>query len=498
MGLPLKRQKLVLLLIILGIIVVQLNGTKPYELEVQAQGNTEDLEAELDKLLTSMPKLKGSLAGISIREQSSGKVVYEQMAHTRLAPASNLKLLTASAALSVLGSDYTFDTVIYTDGKLVNGVLSGNLYVKGKGDTTLLQSDLEKIAKSLHDKGIKKINGSIIGDASWYDDVPYSIDLAWSDESTYYGAPVSGLTMSPDKEYDAGTIMIKASPGANAGSQAKLTIKPSVSNLDIANRTSTVNKDGKENIQSVRKHGENSITIKGNIPVGSGATKNWVAIENPPELVLDVFQQALTNQDITWTGEVKEGITPELSTPILVHKSLPLSKIVVPFLKLSNNTIGETLLKELGKVEKGEGSFEKGVAVLKEEMKKFGLDTSGMLIRDGSGISPIDLITANDLSTLLYHIQKEAWFSDYEKALPVSGNKDRMIGGTLRNRLQSENTLGKVKAKTGTLSAVSSLSGYVESKSGKNYIFAIMLNHLIDESSGKMMENQIVELLAAQ
>lgn len=149
-------------------------------------------------------------------------------------------------------------------------------------------------------------------------------------------------------------------------------------------------------------------------------------------------------------------------------------------------------------MEKGEGSFDEGIAVLRDQLTQFGLDKNKILLRDGSGISPIDLITANDLSTLLFNVQKQAWFPIYEKALPVSGNKDRMIGGTLRNRLFSENTKGAVKAKTGTLSAVSSLSGYVRSKSGKTYIFSILLNHLMDEKQGKVIEDQIVELLASQ
>ncbi len=493
-----KRHKFIMLPIMIGLIMLYLSGTMPFKMEAYAIGNEDDLNWQMEELLTSIPELKGSIAGISIRDQNSGKVLFEHMAATRLAPASNLKLLTAAAALSVLGKDYTFSTEVYTDGKLVDDVLSGNLYLKGKGDTTLLASDLDKIAKTLLEKGISKINGSIIGDASWYDDVPYSVDLAWSDESTYYGAPVSALTISPDKDYDAGTIIIKANPGVKAGSKTMVSMSPSIAGVEIINRTSTVAKNVKENIVAEREHGSSSIILEGNMPLGADETKVWVALESPPTIVLDVFQQALTKHHITWTGQVMEGKTPELSTPILVHKSMPLSELLIPFMKLSNNTIGETLLKEMGKVEKGEGSFNKGIAVLREQLTYFGLDKKNILIRDGSGISPIDLITANDLSTLLFNVQKETWFSIYEKALPVSGNNDRMIGGTLRNRLLSENTLGAVKAKTGTLSAVSSLSGYVKSKNGNKYIFSIILNHLMDESKGKIIEDQIVELLAAQ
>ncbi|PKG22958.1 D-alanyl-D-alanine carboxypeptidase/D-alanyl-D-alanine endopeptidase [Niallia nealsonii] len=454
------------------------------------------LNNEIQSIVLNEPALKGSLAGISIRDQQSGNIVYEHIGNIRLAPASNMKLLTAAVALSVLGEDYRFSTEVATDGKIKNNILHGNLYLKGKGDTTLMADDLDQLARTLKNKGIQKVTGSLIYDTSWYDSIPLSVDLAWSDEATYYGAKISPLTVSPTKEYDAGTVLIKTAPAKKMGASAILTAKPATNAITIINKTKTVEKQGKKKLRYTREHDGKKIIVSGTIPIDASADSEWISVFDPSKVAADLFQQSLTKQGIQTYG-IHKGVTPELSTLMASQESIPLSKLLIPFMKLSNNTIAETLLKEIGKVKRGKGSFEAGIAVVKEELKKFGLNPDHMLIRDGSGISPIDFVTANDLSLLLFHIQKKPWFPVYLTSLPVSGNTERLVGGTLRYRLHSENTKGKVRAKTGSLSAVSTLSGYVESRSGKKYIFSILLNHLVDDDKGKQIQDKIVETLAA-
>lgn len=464
---------------------------------VQANTISLSLKKDIQSILLQESALKGSLAGISIRDQQNGSILYEHIGNVRLTPASNMKLLTAATALSVLGSDYRFSTEVYTDGTIKNHVLHGNLYLKGKGDTTLQTDDLDKLARTLKEKGIKKVTGSLIYDTSWYDNIPLSVDLAWSDESTYYGAKISPLTVSPTNEYDAGTVLIKVTPAKKIGSPAILKAQPATKIITLINKTKTVEKAGKKKLNYIREHDGEKITVSGTIPVDASSDSEWISVHNPSKMAADLFQQALEKKGIA-IRNIHKGVTPELSTLIASHASIPLSDLLVPFMKLSNNTIAETLLKEMGKVKNGKGSFSSGITVLKEELKKFGLNSDHMLIRDGSGISPINFVTANDLSLLLFHIQKESWFPVYLNSLPVSGNSERLVGGTLRYRLYSDNTKGKVRAKTGSLSAVSTLSGYVESKKGKTYIFSILLNHLVDDDKGKIIEDKIVEALAAQ
>lgn len=467
----------------------------PQQEKADANASQKQVFGQLNQLILNEPNLKGAIAGISVRSAKSGEILYQHAGDVRLRPASNLKLITAATALSALGENHQFSTEILTDGKLEGNKLIGNLYLKGKGDPTLLQEDLDLLAKKIKNSGVDVIFGNVIADDTWYDDERYSMDLTWSDETYYYGSAVSGLTASPNKDYDSGTIIVEVSPGKKAGTKAVISLQPSSNYIKIINNTKTVQKEEKKDISIIREHGENVITIEGTIPVHAIPIQEWMTVWEPTGYALDLFKQSLAKQGIHVMGTEGIAKTPDKAALLVSDKSIPLNELLIPFMKLSNNGHGETLVKEMGRARYGEGSWEKGINVVKEELRKIGVDPSSMVIRDGSGISHVNLVSANDISKFLYSAQNQEWFPTFLHSLPIAGNSERLVGGSLRYRLKNPEMAGKVKAKTGTITTVSSLSGYLKTRSGEDLIFSILLNNLMNDAHGKPIEDKIVTLL---
>ncbi|SIT87171.1 D-alanyl-D-alanine carboxypeptidase/D-alanyl-D-alanine endopeptidase [Edaphobacillus lindanitolerans] len=456
-----------------------------------ALGNT------LNKILND-PRLAGATFGVNVSKADTGETVYAHTDDLLLHPASNMKILTGIAALDVLGPDYRFSTDVSHDGRLNNGgVLQGNVYLRGKGDPTLLKEDFERFAKDVKSKGVKKIKGDLIADASWYDDILLSEDLNWSDESNYTGAAVSALTASPNTDYDAGTVIVNVDPGKSAGDPAAVTLDPATDAVKIDNRAKTVAKDGRKSITIERAHGTDTIVIEGTIPAGAAASRSWTAVQDPSLYALDLFKKALEAEGISISGKAKKGIVPDGAAGLASKQSMPLRDLYIPFMKLSNNGHAEVLVKEIGRASMDEGSWDAGLNVMSDVLAKYGVDPSAMRLRDGSGMSHKNLVSASQLSTLLHGIQAEPWFPVFLESLPVAGDPDRMTGGTLRNRMTEGPAKGNVQAKTGSLTGVSTLSGYVTGADGEKYIFSILMNNYL-AGSVTPIQDDIAEAIAGQ
>lgn len=470
---------------VLFIIIAVLQGNVAISHSEAAEQTTTPTElAKRMELILKDNRLAGAITGVSIRDAKTGELVYSSFGEIRLHPASNMKLLTAATSMEKLGPEYRFSTEVLTDGEIEGKTLQGNLYLKGKGDPTLMEEDLSQFAKELKSKGIKHIKGDIIADDSWYDDIRLSQDLNWSDETNYTGAQISALTLSPNEDYDTGTVMVEVKPGTKIGEQAQISVKPANTYVKIINKTKTVSKDSQKKLSIERKHGTNQIIVEGTVLLKSKTTKTWVAVWEPTKFVLHVFKNKLQENGVEFINKsvIKVGKTPKNAILLADKKSIPLKELLIPFMKLSNNGHGEILTKEMGKVLYGEGSWDKGLQVIQETITSLGVNGNTIMLRDGSGMSHKNMIPANELSQLLYAIQNKSWFPEFVDSLPVAGNTDRLVGGTLRSRMADEAVKGKVKAKTGSITGVSTISGYVYSTNEAKWIFSIMVNNFLGSS----------------
>src|SRR5699024_9106512 len=224
---------------------------------------------------------------------------------------------------------------------------------------------------------------------------------------------------------------------------------------------------------------------------------SWVSVWEPTGYAVDVFRKSLEEQGIEVSEKAHEdiGSAPDEATVLTSKQSIPLSELLIPYMKLSNNGHAETLTKEMGKVAGDEGSWDEGLEIMEETLASFGMDTGTLQLRDGSGMSHKDMVTSDELTHLLYQIQDKSWFSDYETSLPVAGIDERFVGGSLRYRMTDPPTKGNVVAKTGSISGVSTLSGYVTSADDEDLIFSIMINSFLERHVTKIEAN-IATILA--
>jgi D-alanyl-D-alanine carboxypeptidase/D-alanyl-D-alanine-endopeptidase (penicillin-binding protein 4) len=453
------------------------------------------LNATIDRILADS-RLAGAQAGVVIRDTATGETLYNRNGDRRLVPASNAKLLTSTAALEILGADHRFSTDVVTAGDRRGRVLTGDLYLRGTGDPTILAADYDALAAQVAAAGIREVHGGLVADDTWFDAQRLGSDWAWDDEPYYYAAQVSALTVAPDTDYDAGNVIVDVAPGGSAGAEPAVTMTPPNGYLRIVNRATTVAAGGPADITIEREHGSNTVVVTGTLPVDGATARDWVTVWEPTGYAADVFRRALARHGVRVTGGTTLGrATPAAAHPVAAHQSMTLAELMVPFLKLSNNGHAEVLTKSVGRKVSGAGTWSAGLAGISGYAASVGVDTTTLRQADGSGLSRRNLVPPTEFVDLLAAARAEPWFPAWYAALPIAGNPDRFVGGTLRNRMRNTPAANNVHAKTGSLTGVSSLSGYVTDADGHVLAFSIVLNNYL-ASSVTSIQDQIAIYLA--
>ncbi|OHB43864.1 MAG: D-alanyl-D-alanine carboxypeptidase/D-alanyl-D-alanine-endopeptidase [Planctomycetes bacterium GWC2_39_26] len=448
------------------------------------------------QLLLNNPSLKNVPYGISIISIKNETPLFSYRDNDLFSVASNMKLLTTSAALDYLGTDFEYKTTIEADGKIkASGELVGNIIIKGSGDPNLsgrfyngnIAAVPESWANAIITRGINKITGDIIADDSIFDRVYTNPNWPENQLSEWYCAPSCGLSFN-DNCVDI-TIIPKKEPGKIV----TLLVEPDTSYFNILNNCIyTLNK--KEHGYSMdRKPGTNQIFIKGKFWINASPEKNWVNVYNPALYLATVFKEILEKNGVTVCGNarlIEEGDYANSNLERITQTTSTMEQTIHVTNKHSQNFYAEQILKTLGAHIKSSGTLDAGLEVLHDFMNKLGFPNDEYQIEDGCGLSKGNKLSPKIITTLLKYMNKHPNGNMLWNSLPTSGTD-----GGLRRRMNSPQYKNKIHAKTGYIAKTSALSGYIDTSSGDVLVFSILMNNFRNLSSVMKIQDDICKIL---
>jgi serine-type D-Ala-D-Ala carboxypeptidase/endopeptidase (penicillin-binding protein 4) len=418
----------------------------------------EDVASELSRQLGSS-ELSGASVGVLVVELATGHTVFEHRADRTFVPASNQKLFVAYAVLDLLGTAYHFSTPVYRVGPVQDGVLSGDLYLVGRGDPGLNSSGLYELAAGVRAQGIRHIAGDLVVDDSYFSLPAFQ----------YVGGPAAKVYYTPNGalSLNYNTVQFRVE-GAGEGQPAAISVDPPGRFVQFAGRVLTRGATDVAISRSVQREA-NHFFLSGS--VAAGETEFFVrAITSPTRYTVDTFQAALADVGVEVSGQVRSGSLPSDAVELLEQPSAPLAEIVFDMDKHSNNFLGDQLVLLLGAQKYGApATWLKGAQRLQEYLTGLGLKDT--VVSDGSGLSGENRTSPQDLISVLRGAAAKPFWPEFLGSLPIAGRD-----GTIHDRMFGSDVLGRVRAKTGTVTGVSTLSGYVFRDDGRTLAFAILIN----------------------
>jgi D-alanyl-D-alanine carboxypeptidase/D-alanyl-D-alanine-endopeptidase (penicillin-binding protein 4) len=442
------------------------------------------LRSSIDSMV-STPEFRNAHWGILIVDPSSGDTLYSRNAGKLFMPASNMKIITSATALAQLGPDHRFATTLATDGAVRDGVVLGNVVVRGSGDPTVsthmrgdAMAPLREIADSLMVHGIRRIAGRLVSRKDAFPGPTLGYGWSWEDLEESYSAPIAELL------FNEGFSIVTVRGGMQPGDPAFVTTAPARTFPLVRASVITVSTDSATPVGRNGARRRNGVRVVKDTAFGGVVVDGWIAAGDSVEIEVthrdpvDAYLAALT-EALRDAGIVVEGrLPPELppagqqSTVLFTAMSPPLSEILPPLMKPSQNQIAEMLLRAVGLQITGVGTADSGRAVARRQLEAWGAPTDGFILRDGSGLSRYDYLSPETIVHVLDAMRKAPTFQLYYDALPIAGTD-----GTIRTRMRGTPAEGNLHAKTGTIANARSLSGYVTTADGRMLIFSLLCNN---------------------
>ncbi len=466
-------------------------------------GPPSGLERQIESVLAATPTVQSAFIGIAVTSLRTGRPLYERNQDRLFIPASNTKLFSTALALTRLGANYRFKTLVTADhGPDMDGTITGDLALVGGGDPSLSArvypyrkplpdegrearyslAAVEELADQLVSAGVKTVTGDVVGDDRRYIWEPYPESWSAGDMVSDDGAAVSALMV------DDNTIALTIGPGENTGDPARIAMTPALAWFALDNRVRTEDAS-KRHIYIARPEGSGELRVWGTIPPNDAGETTLVSVGDPAEYAAEALRDALARRGVSirgravarhrWYDEIGDRERAEAPFAVtgveLAHRlSPPLSQVLQVVAKVSQNLHAEVLLREVGAVRRNLGSREAGLAELAAFAAEAGIKDTEYRFGDGSGLSRTNLVSPAAVVKLLSRMYRSADRDLWMGLLPVAG-----LDGTLSRRFENRKEARKIQAKTGTLSHVRAFSGYAQSPLYGPLAFSILINNAI-------------------
>jgi D-alanyl-D-alanine carboxypeptidase/D-alanyl-D-alanine-endopeptidase (penicillin-binding protein 4) len=451
--------------------------------------SAQSLQKRLDRRLDAVPNAR-NLWGVVVIDDR-GRTLYQRNADRLFVPASNTKILVTAVASAMFDPEFKVKTSLYGNGPVANGILEGDLVLYGRGDPTYgvrcystdtlapgacdtdIFAKYKQLAEQLRAHGVSVVRGDLVGDGSYFERQTVNIGWEGYDLNWWYAAPVTGLGFNDN------SIDIAWGPGPTVGAPAAVSFTPNVGDVTLENRSRTLPADSNDNIDFFRDPGSLALWAEGGVSAASHGGTEYFAMPDPNLFAARALRKVLADYGISVLGTTRSTTDSLLyraarGTEALGEvESRPLREWVFPILNTSQNWYAEMLLKQLGKQFGGEGSWERGLAVERRFLiDSVKVDSTQFLVTDGSGLNANNLVSPLAFAQILRYIARHPHAATFNAGLPHA----QMVG-SLKNRFRGTILEGRVRAKTGSISRVNTMSGYIDRPDGRTWTFSIQANH---------------------